>query len=105
MTTPEGKIKDMVKKAMASQFPKLYHFMPVQNGMGSPSLDFLYCIDGLFVAIETKASVPGRSKPRMTDRQRFTADQIEAAGGLAFLVYDYDSLARAMAQIQLRLHQ
>lgn len=85
--TPEGRIKAMVKRRMSQEFPGCYHFMPVQNGMGAPSLDFLYCIRGLFIAVETKA--PGK-KP--TPRQETTIAQITAAGGAVFVVDGADSL-------------
>lgn len=74
-TTPEGWIKKIVKE-MLDMYPRAYWHMPVQNGMGAPSLDFICCIDGQYVAIETKA--PGK---RMTDRQELTAKEIEGGGG------------------------
>ena len=45
-----------------------YSHMPVQNGMGLPTLDFVCCYGGLYLAIEAKA--PGK-KP--TQRQRRAA--------------------------------
>lgn len=77
-TTPEGWIKRIVKE-MLDMHPRAYYHMPVQNGMGAPSLDFVCSIDGRYVAIEAKA--PGK---RMTDRQELTAKAIEAAGGEVF---------------------
>ncbi len=74
-TTPEGWVKKIVKE-MLDLHPRAYYHMPVQNGMGSPTLDFICCIDGRYVAIETKA--PGK---RMTARQEQTAAQIAAGGG------------------------
>lgn len=78
--TPEGRVKAKVKKALET-LPAPYRFMPVQNGMGAPGLDFYCCICGMFVAIETK--VEGK---KLTDRQRETASQIAAAGGLVYVV-------------------
>lgn len=98
MATPEGKVKDMVRRKMVAAFPKCYRFMPVQSGMGATTLDFLYCVEGLFVAIETKA---GTKKP--TPRQDYVADQITAAGGLSFVVRDEQSMDAAVADIQTRL--
>lgn len=80
--TPEGKIKAKVKRAMAS-LPRCYRFMPVQNGMGAPSLDFINCIQGIFVAIETKT--PGK---QLTDRQKATAISIREAGGCVYVIRD-----------------
>ena len=92
--TPEGKVKALVKRRMEVAFPNGYRFMPVQNGMGAPALDFYYCINGYFVAIETKA--PGK-KP--TPRQETTMSDITKAGGLAFVVDGLASLDRAIATI------
>ena len=61
-TTPEGKVKDQIKSVL-NKFG-IYYFMPVQNGMGKPGLDFYCCYRGKFIAIEAKA--PGK-KP--TPRQ------------------------------------
>lgn len=77
----------MLKKLCA------YWHMPVQNGMGSPCLDFACCVPivitsdmvgrtvGMYVAIETKA--PGK-KP--TPRQLATKTAIEAAHGKVLVI-------------------
>jgi hypothetical protein len=79
MQTPEGKVKDRVKKLLKQY--KCYYFMPVQAGYGAPSLDILVCCRGVFIAIETKR--PGK-KP--TPRQELTITQIRSAGGLVFVI-------------------
>jgi hypothetical protein len=79
LTTPEGKVKAKVK-AVLKQFGAYWH-MPVQNGLGAPSLDFICCINGLYFAIETKA--PG-GKP--TPRQEDTIGAIRATGGKVFVI-------------------
>lgn len=88
--TPEGRVKAKVKR----ELDKLVHwrFMPVQTGYGVPALDFICCIHGWFVAIETKKD----GKAKLTDRQQATKADMEAAGGIVLVVYDDDSLARAM---------
>lgn len=90
MSTPEGKVKDMVRRGL-DKLACLYRFMPVQNGMGAPGLDFYLCAGGWFIAIETK--VPGK-KP--TPRQETTIASIEAAHGLVFVVDDKESCDKAM---------
>ena len=55
--------------------------MPVQNGMGAPSLDFICCHKGVYFAVETKA--PGK---KLTPRQEHTVSQIQKAGGKCFVV-------------------
>lgn len=90
MSTPEGKIKDMVRRGLA-KLSHIYKFMPVQNGMGAPGLDFYLCAGGWFIAIETK--VKGK-KP--TPRQEVTIGEIEAAHGIVFVVDDQESCDHAM---------
>ena len=85
-STPEGKVKDAIKKELARA--GAYYFMPVQNGMGKPSVDFLVCSRGRFIAIEAKA--PGRSP---TPRQLLTLEEIKESGG-ATVVIDSVAMAR-----------
>lgn len=79
MSTPEGKVKEKVKRVLRSH--GAYWHCPVQNGMGAPSLDFICCFHGLFFAIETKA--PGK-KP--TPRQLLTIGEIKTTGGKVFVI-------------------
>jgi hypothetical protein len=85
--TPEGRVKALVnRRDEGSHFDtRMYKFMPVQNGMGAPALDYYCCVDGLFVAVETK--VPGK---HMTPRQDTTAGEIKSAGGMVFEIHDED---------------
>lgn len=95
--TPEGRVKEKVKKALAV-LPQCYRFMPVQNGMGTPGLDFYTCIAGRFVAIETKT--PGN---HLTERQSLTAEQITQSGGIVFEVHDDADIAAMMANLWLMI--
>jgi len=94
--TPEGKIKAMVKIALNTHFPKHYKFMPVQTGFGATSLDFLCCIDGWFICIETKA--PGK-KP--TPMQAGNMKMIQTAGGITFVVDSQESCDMMIATVAL----
>lgn len=78
--TPESKVKAKVSRAIDAH-KGIYKFMPVPSGYGPSSLDYLLCVKGVFVAIETKA--PG-GKP--TNRQKMIAAQIERAGGVVFII-------------------
>jgi hypothetical protein len=98
-TTPEGKIKKMVKEllahvALGAREP--YAFWPVPNGMGPSSLDCLICYYGVFVAVETKA--PGK-KP--TPRQEFTIACIEKAGGVALIVDSEEGVERLRNALEM----
>lgn len=88
--TPEGKIKDQVKRLLV-RYGAYWH-MPIQNGLGAPSLDFICCHRGRYFAIETKA--PG-GKP--TQRQLLTMASIEKASGRAFVV---DGSAQSLAAVE-----
>ena len=72
--TPEGKVKAKVKTILKEH--GIYCHCPVQNGMGSPTLDFICCFRSYYLAIETKDI--GQD---FTPRQRKTAGDIEAAKG------------------------
>lgn len=78
--TPEGKVKNKVIKLLANYKP-MYRYMPVTNGMGARSLDFVCCYRGKFFAIETKAE--GKA---LTPRQVQTRKEMEEAGGKVFEV-------------------
>ena len=91
--TPEGAVKNRVKVLLKKL--QAYWHMPVQNGMGSPALDFHVCLPvvitqdmvgktvGLYVGVETKA--PG-NKP--TARQQMTMAEIQRAHGIALVIED-----------------
>ena len=89
--TPEGRIKAKLNRALKALGPSVWRFMPVQNGMGAPGLDYFLCVNGHFLAIETKA--PGK---KLTPRQETTAANIVAAGGTVLLVRDEQSLHEAI---------
>ena len=100
MATPEGKIKAKVKSRLQREFGDAHwRFMPVQHGFGSVALDFLICISGRFVAIETKADPSKKLSPL----QQTTAAAISSAGGWVFVVSDDASLDEAIAKIKLAL--
>lgn len=77
--TPEGKVKERVKKVL-KEYGAYWH-MPVQNGMGAPTLDFICCHFGRYFAVETKA---GGQQP--TPRQELTIAAIRGAGGKVFVI-------------------
>lgn len=86
MTTPEGKVKDAIKKVLKKH--GAYYHMPVQNGMGEPTLDFVGCLSGWFIGIEAKTI---GKKPTL--RQEITIARMRAAGGNVFVVDGPESLA------------
>lgn len=93
MTTPEGRVKGQVNRAL-KPIARLWKFMPVQQGYGIPALDYLICVNGRFIAIETKAR--GKS---LTTRQQQTKLEMEAAGAKVFIVDSPEALAEAVKWI------
>lgn len=77
--TPEGKVKEKVKKVL-KEFGVYWH-SPVTNGMGKPSLDFICCHKGRFLAIETKTE-----KGKLTLRQEATIDEMQKAGAIVLVI-------------------
>lgn len=78
--TPEGKVKDKIKKILKAH--NIYYAMPMGTGYGNSGVpDFLCCIKGRFMAIEAKA---GGGQP--TALQRKNMSEIEASGGFAWIV-------------------
>ena len=77
----EDRIKLGVRRLLKRY--NVHYIMPVQNGMGTPALDFHCCVNGKYLAIETKrpGSVP-------TARQRNIISGIEKAGGYVMVVSD-----------------
>lgn len=84
-TTPEGRVKESIKRVLKKY--NAYYHMPVQNGMGAPTLDFVACVNGYFVAIEAKQK---GKKP--TTRQADTMAKMTQAGGFVFVVSDEQEL-------------
>jgi len=80
--TPEGRVKQDVKKLLVAR--DIWFYMPVQTGYGVGGIpDFICCWKGLFIAIECKA--PGKENTT-TPMQRRTIGEIRAHGGRAVVV-------------------
>ena len=94
--TPEGRVKAMVKRRLDGLAVKHWRFMPVQTGYGAPALDFIICIHGWFVSIETKKD----AKSKLTALQEATKSDMEAAGGIVLVIYDEASCDRAFKIIE-----
>lgn len=78
--TPEGRVKERVKKILHSL--NAYYTMPQTGGYGASGVpDFLICFAGRFFAVECKA---GKKEP--TDLQMRQLMNIIDAGGYVFLV-------------------
>ena len=94
--TPEGKVKNEVKKHLKDE--GIFYFMPMQNGYGLVGIpDILACVPvkitpdmvgmtiGAFMGIETKA--PGKEK-NTTPNQKNVLKNIADCMGSAFVASD-----------------
>lgn len=82
--TPEGKVKEKVKKVLKEQ--GIYYVMPATGGYGSSGApDILVCHKGKFYGIECKAN---GNKP--TALQLDNLERIEDNGGIAIVVDEHN---------------
>ena len=82
--TPEKKVKKKVRALLDAL--GAYYVMPVTGGYGTQGApDFLVCIKGHFIGIETKA---GRGKT--TALQDLNLQRIRDAGGIAWVIRETD---------------
>ena len=78
--TPEGKVKDSIKKILDD--PRIWYFMPVQTGYGVKGIpDFIGCYEGQAFAIEAKAG-----KGSITLLQGITLNKMYEAGFQTFII-------------------
>ena len=84
MMTPEGEVKEKVKKLLHKY--GVYYEMYVPSGYGKQSLDFVCCAFGTYLAIETK-----QAGKKLTPRQQKTALDMRKAGGLVVEIIGLDS--------------
>ena len=78
--TPEGKVKEVVKKFLKEK--GIYYIMPATGGYGSSGApDIVVCHKGKFYGLEVKS---GANKP--TALQMDNLNRIEKNGGYAFVI-------------------
>lgn len=100
--TPEGRVKDAIKKHLKTYYPDNFHFLPVSNGMGRHGIpDFICSIPtvitadmvgqtvGIFVGIEAK-TIKGKVSPLQTQ----CLDEIATSQGAAMVVWGSDDVSR-----------
>jgi len=81
MTTPEGKVKAKVKGVISEFGGRIDGYWPVPAGFGESHLDWVGCVNGKFLCIETKKP-GGKPTPRQLGRIR----AVRAAGGIAITI-------------------
>ena len=86
--TPEGRVKDAVKKVLKKH--GIWCFMPMQNGFGVVGVpDFICCFHGMFLGVETKA--PGKREQTTPNQDRVLREIVEH-GGYTLVVDDAKQL-------------
>jgi hypothetical protein len=96
MTTPEGRVKEAVRKFLKER--GVWYYQPVQNGMGVVGIpDFICCWRGQFIAIETKA--PGKVA-KTTPNQDRVLQAIFEHGGYAMVVDNIEMLKHHFTAIE-----
>lgn len=84
--TPEGKVKEKIKRLLKHY--GAWYYMPVSIGMGQHGIpDFVCCYNGKLFGIEAKAE--GKKPTVLQMKQK---SLIEASGGAWFLVDNDESL-------------
>lgn len=92
MATPEGRVKEAVKRFLKAH--DIWFFMPVAGPFSAHGVpDFVCCMNGKFLGIETKA--PGKLKS-LTENQKRTIAEIEQHGGVVYVVDDIRMLEQLM---------
>lgn len=92
--TPEGKVKAQVKALLKAY--NVWYCMPMGHLYGKAGVpDFLCCVKGKFVAIETKSA-----NGRLSHLQCLNRDLIQLSGGECLTIYptDIDELKRKLTQ-------
>lgn len=84
--TPEGKVKEKIKKWLDLNMPGHWRVMPRGGPFGKAGCpDILICWQGIFIAIEVKSD-----EGDATALQIMNLKKILSAGGVAALVRGYD---------------
>lgn len=93
--TPEGKVKQEVKKYLESLGPDCWWFMPMTFGYGKSGVpDFIICYKGRFLAPETKKK-GGKSEP-WQEREQIA---IVLAGGMSDRVISVEQVKDWIAKV------
>lgn len=106
--TPEGRVKDAIKKKLDEISPDAFYYLPVSNGMGTHGIpDFVCCLPfeiteemvgmriGAFVGIEAK-TVKGKLSPNQMDK----LSKIASAAGVASVVWGSDDVEGKLSRLQ-----
>lgn len=93
-TTPEGKVKDAIKKYLKQAYPEAVVYMPAASRFGRAGVsDILACVKGRFVAIEVKADT------KATALQELFINNIKKAGGIGAVCYNVEDVVELLKEL------
>jgi hypothetical protein len=78
--TPENKVKKQIDDWFKLLGERVYPYKPIKRALGARTIDYLICLDGMYLGIEAKSATG-----RLTDLQAKTLKRIAKAGGLAYV--------------------
>lgn len=84
--TPEAKVKQWLKKRMRENYPTCASYWPPGGAFGKAGMpDSIWCVKGIYVAIEVKSPV-GKATKLQIKRLK----EIKEAGGVAAVIHGCD---------------
>jgi hypothetical protein len=111
--TPEGRVKDAMRKAFKEFHPEAFVFLPASGVMGSNGIpDFVCCVPleitqdmvgetvGIFAGVEAKTTAG-----KLSDLQRDKLNKISDASGVACLVWGSDDARPKISNMLNTIHQ
>lgn len=93
----EAVVKRRITRAL-ERIDGCWYFMPVQTGFGVSVLDYIVCINGRFIVIETK-----REDGKLTPRQHETACELRDAGAFVYVVRGVEEAESWIADVLPKL--
>lgn len=90
MATPEGKVKTSIRKFLTARG---IFWTSIQNGPGAKpgDPDLVLCVNGRFIGVEVKSATG-----RQSEVQKVRQKEIEANGGLYFVVRSLEDIERVL---------
>lgn len=87
---PEAKVKQAIKRMLREEFPQVWTYWPVSNGMGAHGIpDLIMCAGGRFFGIEVKA-LGGKVTPLQADQLR----RISESDGVSMTLIGMEGVER-----------
>lgn len=99
--TPEGEVKNKIKKILDAHSEYITYLMYVPTGYGGVGTeDFTLCAYGIFMAVEAKAT----EKSKLSEMQKERRLKVLNAGGIHLIIHkdNLDVLSMFLDKIRLK---